>query len=621
MSEPLFDRYLTRLLIDLERYVPVPVYRSLTEGTTVERFKAFMSLDPQEYASDLQTFNAIALLKSTVKKHIGHSEFTGLVTNKDRQDAAIKGFLEDNQRCEGLNRRLSALSLCDNSFLNHLLSEAAWLLAEWFDKAGLSSVPLGTIAQGLRPGPGSSVGARGFDFYTKMGDSPLTYSNEGQMRLYREMLRHDPTALSCEQQRRMKHGDRDRLADSNTSTVPKEVETDRTICTEPSVPMLFQLETGRALETVLAHVGIRLSDQPDINRIMALLGSMDKSDQSFCTIDLKSASNSLYCELIRRLFIHLPDWRDWLFFIRSPYTLVGPEKVRTELHMISTMGNGYTFPLQTLIFAAITEVSYNLNGWAPRKKGCLQYGVFGDDIICRRGIYKTLSRALEAVGLIINPKKSFSEGDFRESCGHDWLNGIPVRPVFLEKLETTQNRVSLINRLMRFTAQTGLRLPRAVGFLYTTLHARSKRLVPMWEGDVSGIHATYLVARHSREIAAYQATTLRNLLEATNAGAWIYERDVPKVETRQFWRIRRGEWTELNNVNWSAVWLAILGGYVRGTGISLRQTDDVVFRSEFAVTPTWEPHPDSSQFAGWRGSVEAWKASVEYYHLMVFPDP
>lgn len=659
MSKQLFDKFLHNLISDVENFLTPDQRSALSTSDARLLFEAIKSLDAGEDPS-IDSFNAVALVKGVVKKHTGASKFSQLYTDASRRQAAFDGFIAANDRCKALNERLKALPRTSDSLLNVIISEAAWLICDWFTLSGFASVPMGRMTNYLRPGPGASRGATGEDFYSKMGESPLTYSSEGIRYLYLKSISRDPIALDCEEHRKRKYGDRDGLALSLLSSVPKEVETDRTTCTEPGLNMMFQLRTGEVLVDVLAHVGIRISTQPEVNQVLASLGSLDNDkDLSWCTIDLKSASDTIYTELVKRLFEYLPDWRDWLFFIRSPATILDPNKDPVELAMMSTMGNGFTFPLQTLIFSAIVETCYNLYGWAPRKRGpahkhrstrtfvrpdgtyvslttpdrskvgakMLQYGVFGDDIVCRRSIYHTLTRALEEVGFIVNLKKSFSKGGFRESCGQDWFKGNPVRPVYVRQLTTVQDRYSAINRLIRWSTRTGIKLPRSVGYLYHTLPV-VKNFVPLWEQDNAGIHTPYIIARQKHDVLDIQTASLRKLFadeegELPDGNMWIYRKDIPIRSKRDFWFYKKNKNTgekELlarDNVNWSCVMLSILGGYVRGTGLTLRERDVKYKEGVYAITPSWGAEFDASRFSGWDGSLDAWNASLRWYHTMV----
>lgn len=92
------------------------------------------------------------------------------------------------------------------------------------------------------------------------------------------------------------------------------------------------------------------------------------------------------------------------------------------------MGNGYTFPLESVMFHA----------WAL---ACCEYhdvpdyqvSTFGDDVVLPSSVYETWCRVLTAVGHKPNAAKSFFKGPFRESCGKDYFLGIDIRPFFFKK--------------------------------------------------------------------------------------------------------------------------------------------------------------------------------------------
>ena len=87
------------------------------------------------------------------------------------------------------------------------------------------------------------------------------------------------------------------------------------------------------------------------------------------------------------------------------------------------MGNGFTFPLESLIFFALAH--------SVCKPG-ETVSVYGDDIIVPTHRYEALVQLLTATGFLVNTDKSFSTGPFRESCGHDYLSGINIRPCYIK---------------------------------------------------------------------------------------------------------------------------------------------------------------------------------------------
>lgn len=224
------------------------------------------------------------------------------------------------------------------------------------------------------------------------------------------------------------------VANNKICFVPKTAMTDRTIAVEPLMNGLFQKGIDEELRKKLLKVGIDLRDQGR-NQELARLGSLDDSDDGFVTVDLKSASDSISTEVVRRL---IPD--DWFRLLdrtRShAYELDGTVKV---FEKFCSMGNGFCFPLETLIFASVCVAS-----------GCGRpfhdFIVYGDDLIFRKRHAARVLQLLGHLGFKINTDKTFLEGPFRESCGTDWFGGEDVRPFTLDyRLDSLQNVFKFLN--------------------------------------------------------------------------------------------------------------------------------------------------------------------------------
>lgn len=175
------------------------------------------------------------------------------------------------------------------------------------------------------------------------------------------------------------------------------------------------------------NYGVNLNDQ-SINQRRARFASMTGE---LATIDLSMASDTLARELVTEL---LPcEWVDVLNDLRSRYT-TWPNGDVVENQKFSSMGNGFTFELESLIFYALSSsVSANVS-------------VFGDDIICPTASFEDVKNVLEHAGFAINTSKSFSTGPFRESCGADMFCGVDCTPVYLRSLlRTTEDVVKFHN--------------------------------------------------------------------------------------------------------------------------------------------------------------------------------
>jgi hypothetical protein len=145
-------------------------------------------------------------------------------------------------------------------------------------------------------------------------------------------------------------------------------------------------------------------------------------------------------EVVREL---LPDnWFKLLDDLRSKFTLWPDGSYRWN-EKFSSMGNGFTFELESLIFLAICE-SVCGDGVT----------VYGDDIVIPTEYYSATCEALALFGFLVNEKKSFSSGHFRESCGGDFIRGVSVTPVYLrDSIRNLQDVVLLHNQIRRWALQ------------------------------------------------------------------------------------------------------------------------------------------------------------------------
>jgi hypothetical protein len=158
------------------------------------------------------------------------------------------------------------------------------------------------------------------------------------------------------------------------------------------------------------------------------------------------------------------------------------------LNMVSTMGNGYTFPLQTMLFAAVVAACYEFQGLNWNQGGTEKtWGVNGDDIIVPRIITENVIKLLTFLGFKVNSDKTFTEGPFRESCGADFFLGVNIRGVYIKHLDDRAAIYTAINRLIRFSVRNRISLNRCIKYL-TSLLGGQAHYVPAFENLDSGIH-------------------------------------------------------------------------------------------------------------------------------------
>lgn len=276
--------------------------------------------------------------------------------------------------------------------------------------------------------------------------------------------------------------------------VPKSYKTDRPIMVEPLVNASIQRFLGKYLrKRLLNGAGINLSTAPNLHCILAEEGSRLGN---WATIDLSSASDTIAKELVRYLMddnwyrvfsaartprVDLSD--AWDLLPERAIKFYGVDQPIYELEKFSSMGNGFTFELETMIFYSIAFV-------AAQETGCSVGGVYGDDIIVGTAAVPVLYQLLDQLGFTVNLEKSYYTGSFRESCGGDYCKGYPVKGVTLKtEPHSVWDWYSLHNRIWAKTQDTGLE-----GCFASTLAYIRKRVPKKWRltvpselGDV-GFH-------------------------------------------------------------------------------------------------------------------------------------
>lgn len=208
---------------------------------------------------------------------------------------------------------------------------------------------------------------------------------------------------------------------SKLITVPKNAKTDRTIAVEPGFNIWFQKALGRMIRRRLRRYGYDL-DSNSKSWGLALLGSLTNE---IATVDFDSASDNIARLVIEYLF---PE--DWYFVLdscRSQYVAHADGSIH-KLNKFSSMGNGFTFELESLIFVLAAEVVSEAIG--GRRESI---SVFGDDITIDSTCFHTFASFTSFLGFSVSKEKSFYDGPFRESCGAYFFKGICCKPYFLRK--------------------------------------------------------------------------------------------------------------------------------------------------------------------------------------------
>lgn len=522
-----------------------------------------------------QQVAASQLLYTLRKKFIESSDLADGVSKEK--------FLSSNKRCKNWRLRLDSWS--DEQLYGEFCKE----VYNFFHPSGQELISsYRQILDEARVGPGSSVGARGQSMYAKLFSSQLTTTSSELYVFYSNYIKYNHTFSEAECLRRERYDSYTVVNGSRSCFVPKTQDESRMICIEPSLNMFFQLGLGTILERRLRSISIDLKSQPEVNRRLAHLGS---SDGSISTIDLTSASDSISLRLCRTIF---PRWfYQILVLLRSPKTNIDGDDV--HLNMISTMGNGFTFPLQTIIFSCLIRAAHRVMGEPIYDGKRANWSCFGDDLICSTRCVRQVLRLLAILGFLPNDAKTFYQGPFRESCGTDWFSGQPVRGVYIRKLTSKQDIFVAINLLNAWTAYTGIPLYNGVQYLINGIKGLMP-LIPLDENIDSGIRCPF--------------NLLPNIRRDSN-GSYLYV----GYRVRPYsYRVKQGGIHSPGRLprllyNPQGLYLSAVYGELKNYRIPARHSR-VLYSSKRMCTPNWDHIRSDSRTNGLWLSWQQWETAV-----------
>ncbi len=391
---------------------------------------------------------------ATAGEHFAGNQFAAIVkkypwdpkhTGHDPESVALLSFQKSERKCKRMNQKFKLYrTLRDPD--SALLCRAR----DWIQYVLGTAVP--SYYDDCDFGSGASVGVHGK--YTHLGrklQTEMTVTPAATGRAMEALWGHHQYRDTFLEQRVYAVGDNDVLAIAcvdgenfakrarssfsyigynKICFVPKTAKTHRAIAVEPTLNGLLQKGIDQVMRRRLKRVGIDLSDQ-SMNQRMAWKGSLNIGDP-YSTIDLSSASDSISIELVRYL---LPEaWFAELSALRASQYML-PDGSVSIYEKFCSMGNGFCFPLESLIFASLCHAA-----------GATDFAVYGDDIIVRRSTYDLVLRLLKTCGFTPNVSKTFGDGPFRESCGADWYDGNNVRPFTMDfALDSVRNIHKFLN--------------------------------------------------------------------------------------------------------------------------------------------------------------------------------
>lgn len=430
MTKPFVSRDVTEVALRLCEGTATP--RALTVAILLryEEWDQLVSLqcDPGMYSSP-QSYYSDVVVTDFFRK------VEDLPTSFDRKAVALENFWKSERECYRTNR-----------FLHRFLPESEFLQDS-------NEVAIAEFITRCRKNMRTILGPCPVKIDGKFGPG-ATYADKGQYTTVPDKMSSCPTFTSASLSflpswsktmwaRACSEAGRDLIVvkGNRFTTVPKDCRKDRGICVEPSVNLFFQLGVGRVLKRALRKAGIDLTSAQDIHKQVACEAS---KQGHLSTLDLSNASDTICSNLVKLL---LPtDWYQVLHELRSPFTLVEGKQVFLE--KFSSMGNGYTFELETAIFYCICKTAVESDGCEaiPHRN----VFVYGDDMIVPTDSAPSVIAALRFFGFSLNSEKSFVSGPFRESCGGDYFDGMDVRPFHLKELpHEPQHYIALANGLWR----------------------------------------------------------------------------------------------------------------------------------------------------------------------------
>lgn len=280
---------------------------------------------------------------------------------------------------------------------------------------------------------------------------------------------------------------------SRITSVPKDATIDRGIEIQPAGNIYLQLGVGRYMKRRLTVWGLPLNGHFEPHCLSEWRSDKQHADcqlrhrkmareaslsGGWATIDLSSASDTVAYELVK--WVLPEDWFMVLDQLRCSHTLC-PDGAYRGLERFSSMGNGFTFELQTLIFSALVwAVSECVPGDG---RDC--FSVFGDDIIVPTRHANRVVEMLEYLGFRTNVRKTFVTGLFKESCGGDYFCGLDVRAIYVKNTDSPLTWISLHNSLKRWVWPGSLyRFLRCLQACVQAVPVNLRRAGPQWLGDV-----------------------------------------------------------------------------------------------------------------------------------------
>lgn len=227
-----------------------------------------------------------------------------------------------------------------------------------------------------------------------------------------------------------------RVESLRLQTVPKTWKIKRVITPLPLLDLYYSNGYGTYVAKRLSKIGLNISRLQQRHRRLVEKFSVTRTH---VTADLTRASDCISSWLLNSI---LP--RDWFVALKpilKNQLNYGGDQFFTS--SVLPMGNGATFPLETLVFYCVLKAIQELGN----VRGLIS--VYGDDIIYPSRMHKYVRILFPKLGFKLNLEKTFNRAFFRESCGSDYYHGTDVRPFYFKGESRLLSKTKLVAEIYK----------------------------------------------------------------------------------------------------------------------------------------------------------------------------
>lgn len=426
-------------------------------------------------AAHLRRFKAHAQIACLLKKYRFEDD---VYTDDQIDNRTLEGFLQNQQRLDGI----CMTGLVQTRVLSTARTIARSILGEFQED---------DMVKHLRFGAKASIGCplRLSHIDYKLSDVRAFSGSSWMMEWFKDRVLVQDPILKGMLDRILPKGEPHLVSSLTLQLVPKTYDKRRPITPLPLIDLYYSNGIGGLIQERLASEELPKGQKPiDIRRQQdrhrRLIQNYSRY-RTHATADLSAASDSITSPLLNRI---LP--RSWYRALKPLfYRTMEIGGVGVHVHSVLPMGNGATFPVETLVFYVLLRALAKLTGIRGK------LSVYGDDLIYPSRLHKYVAWVFPKLGFTLNLDKTYATSNFRESCGADFYHGADVRPFFLKGEHSLLTRSQY--SVFLYKVYNGLRrrwdeceLPRTFFWLLKELAnvAGTIHRVPPSFPDTAGLH-------------------------------------------------------------------------------------------------------------------------------------